>query len=116
METKTNPSVEIEIGGKLRHLLLDLNAMATFEEIVGKSFFDLSETEHMGARELRAFLYVCLLHEDDSLTLEQVGSWITMESMGGIAKRLTRALKAAMPDSREGKDNAPLPKKSRRRG
>jgi len=105
MADKTRPAVNIMLD-KERRLLFDLNAMAAFEDATGKSVFSLKAAS-LGAKDLRALLWSMLLHEDDTLTLKQVGSWITPGNMAGIAEQLTLAFAAAMPES-EGKETGPL--------
>jgi hypothetical protein len=109
MTSKINPSVPIELGGKERHLLLDLNAMVAFEEATGKNILS-GLSAKMGASELRALLYACLRHEDEKLTLKEVGAWITTENMGEVARQITAAWTAAMPEKAEGdkREKTPL--------
>ncbi len=101
MANKAKPEITIDIGCKQRSLLLDLNAMATFEKITGKSFFSGIKADNMGAQELRALLYVCLQHEDRELTLEQVGAWVTLDNMNETARQVTKAIEVALPEPEE---------------
>jgi len=105
--SKTKPNVTIKLD-KVRHVRLDLNAMASYEEVTGKSMFKGVDLENMGAIELRALLWSCLVHEDGKLTLKQVGGFITTENMNEVAASITKAFSSAMPDS-EGKQEPPLP-------
>jgi len=92
---KTKPGVKITLDRE-RTLLLDLNGMAAYEDIMGKSLFT-TDMAQIGARELRAILWSGLIHEDESLTLKQVGSWITQENMAAVANSISEAFKKAMP-------------------
>ncbi len=74
-----------------RHLQFDLNAMATFEELTGKSLFKGGSSGDMTAKDCRALLYAGLKHEDKDLTLEQVGAMITLDNMPDIAEVLAKA-------------------------
>ena len=106
---KAKPGVRITLD-KERTLLFDLNAMVAFEEAAGKGLFDGSfDYNDMSLKEIRAMLWVCLLHEDDSLTVKQVGSWVTVSNMVKITSQLTKAFEVAMPES-EGEETAPLAK------
>lgn len=113
--TKARPAMSIELD-KPRHMLFDLNAMVAFEEETGKNLFDskvtAAFTKSFSPGDLRAFLWASLLHEDENLTLKQVGSWIHTGNMEEIADKLVTAWAAAIPEG--GKDKtAPLARKSR---
>ena len=99
---KAKPAVTIELD-KERHLLLDLNAMITFQETTGKNLFsaDTGKTlsKNMSPADLRALLWACLIHEDEKLTLEQVGSWIHTGNITDIATRLSETWNQAMPNT-----------------
>jgi hypothetical protein len=58
-----------------RHLRLNMNAMAEFEERVGESVVTIfAEGESkIGIKVIRALLWVGLKHEDRSLTIEKAG-------------------------------------------
>lgn len=105
--SKINPAVTIMLD-KERHMLLNLNAMCAFEEVTGESLFRGVDPEKMGAKELRALLWACLIHEDENLTLEQVGSWIDTGNMAEIAESITQAFQNAMPEAEEKKGKSPL--------
>lgn len=112
--TKAKPAVLIELD-KQRHILLDLNAMVAFEEETGKNLFDSKVTKaftkSFSPKDLRALLWASLLHEDENLTLKQVGSWIHTSNMEEIADKLVAAWVAAVPEG--GKDKpTPLAQKS----
>ena len=106
---KAKPGVKITLD-KERTLKLDLNAMITFEEATGKSFAEGSFGRgNMSPGDLRTILWACLLHEDDTLTEKQVGSWVAMDNMVEVASKLNEAFEVALPRS-EGKETAPLAK------
>ncbi len=64
---------------KPRHLRFDLNAEEIFQDLTGVQFGSvvkgLAETEstEMPVKHTKVFLYACLKHEDDSLTLNDIG-------------------------------------------
>lgn len=99
---KIKPAVTIDLD-KERHLLLDLNAMITFQETTGKNLFSAqtgeSLSKEMSPADLRALLWACLLHEDEKLTLKQVGSWIHTGNMMEIANKLAETWNKAMPEN-----------------
>ena len=106
--SKINPSVAITLD-KPRHMLLDLNAMVSFEEQTGKNMLNGSISASLSATDLRALLWACLKADDPSLTLEQVGSLITADNMAGIAQALGDTWKNSMPEA--SKDAGPLVEK-----
>ena len=88
---------------KPRKLLLDMNAMASFEEQTGKNFFEFSSglvKERISAKDLRAFLWCALVHEDSGLTVEQVGSMIRADNMVEVQRRLAEAQSVNLPESK----------------
>jgi len=117
MSAKVRPSVTISLD-KERHLLLDLNAMVSFQEATGKNLFKESVAKalarDMSPMDLRALLWACLLHEDEALTLKQVGSWIHAGNTAEISAGIMEAWSKAIPEV-EAKQPRPLAK-SRRAG
>ncbi len=75
---------------KERTFKLTLNAMVKFEEITGKSLAEVGKD--MKVKELRTFLWLGLLHEDKTLTEEQVGDLITAENMGEITALISASV------------------------
>ena len=108
MASRVRPEVKITFD-KERTFRLDLNAMITFEEATGKSLIDGTfKANKMSPKELRSMLWVILLHEDDSLTEKQVGSWVTVNNMVEVTTKLNEAFEVAMP---EAKADVPLKEK-----
>ena len=81
---------------KERKLCFDLNAMAEFEEVTGKSIFQT--LEQMTAKDLRALLWACLIDEDPTLTIKDVGRMVTPDKIEEINKSISEAVKQAMPE------------------
>ena len=104
---KAKPVIKIMLD-KERTLKLDLNAMVAFEEAIGRSLFDFGKGEKLDARCLRALLWACLLHEDETLTEKQVGAWISTDNMAAIDAKLEEVSSASMPEPKAGQDS-PLP-------
>ena len=106
---KAQPAVTITLD-KERRLKMDLNAMYAFEEATGKSLFNGKTLEsfqkEFTARDLRALLWACLLHEEKTLTIEQVGTWVNMGNIKEITKQVMLAFTASMPEGK--KEAAPL--------
>lgn len=60
---------------KPRTLTFDLNAMRLLEQLIGQKFM-AGHFMNLSATELRAFLWACMVSEDETLTLEQVGAML----------------------------------------
>jgi len=107
VRNKAKPGVKITLD-KERTLKLDLNAMAAFEEATGKSLMDGKfHGSNMTPKDLRAMLWACLLHEDETVTEKQVGSWVTVTNLMEVTGKLNEAFEVDMPES-EGKETVPL--------
>ena len=96
---------------KKRHFLYDLNAMIRFEEVTGKNTLQGLSPADLSAKDFRALIWACLLHEDKELTLEQVGAMFHSGNMDQMIGRLTDALEAATPEK---ETEAPLVVKPQR--
>jgi hypothetical protein len=90
MANKERGLVEIELGGKVRTLNYDLNAMAELEDKLG---IEVSEMENMkmSIKNVRAMLWAGLIHEDEELTEKEVGAMVNMQNMNYVQERLTEA-------------------------
>jgi hypothetical protein len=75
---------------KPRKLVFDLNAMAHYESATGKSALAIGEST--GATELRALLWACLIHEDEELSVSDVGKLINAQNMAIVAKALSSVI------------------------
>jgi len=108
---KARPDIKIDLDRE-RSMCLDLNAMCEFEKVTGKSLTDGSFSgTNMSASDIRAMLWACLLGDDSELTLEQVGSLISVENIADVAMKLNKAFEVAVPRA-ERKSGRPLPKNS----
>lgn len=70
-----------------RTLLINGNAMVEAEEILGQQF-DLTKIFELGARGLRALLYVGLKKEDPTLTIEGAGELFVLSDQGRIMEAI----------------------------
>lgn len=70
---KDAPVVKIELD-KTRHLRVDFNGLAAFEEETGKAVEDIGTG--MSVTELRALVWALLLHEDPELSVRDVGAML----------------------------------------
>jgi hypothetical protein len=92
--------VEIAIGGKIRKLRYDFNALADLEERAGSGIAALVASGNMGYNTIRLFLWAGLKWEDKGLTPARVGTWLQefLEGGGEIAtlmEYVTHALKVS---------------------
>lgn len=103
MPDKVKPKIPIVLD-KQRHLLMDLNAMVSFEDATGKSIFQGIDPKGMTAKDFRALLWSCLLHEDESLKIKDVGRMIHAGNMGELAAKIAQAWEVASPEGKGDKD------------
>lgn len=103
------PLVPIELD-RPRTLRLDLNAMVRFEEQTGRDLLNDGGINLRRMRELHVLLWACLLHEDPSLTLDQVGAMIHLGNMQYVAEQVAKVWAASMPEAQR------EPKKAQRQG
>lgn len=103
-KTVVAPVVKITLD-KERNLLLDLNAMAEFEDATGKSLMRGIDLNSLSMKDYRALIWACLIHEDEKLTVQQVGKMIHAGNMNEIGEAIIKAFDLAAPES---KDDHPL--------
>lgn len=88
------PEVSINLGGKHRLCRLDLNVMVEIEEAIGRPYVQVFRRGHRArVNELRTVMYHLLRVDDPKLTIEEVGSWLTMAHV----KRITEVMVDLMP-------------------
>jgi len=95
-------SVKIDLD-KERTLRFDFNAMASYEEATGANAL-LMDWAKASAKQIRALMWACLLHEDSSLTLEQVGGMLHGGNAKIIGKKIMEAILAGSPKAKAGED------------
>jgi len=92
---------------KERHLLYDINAFATLEEEYGSIDAALDALAKGKIKALRALLWAGLLHEDESLTVKDVGKFLTLADLQQVAEAVNEALTQAMPQPEKKIGNPP---------
>jgi hypothetical protein len=90
--------VPIELD-KTRHLRFTLNAMIECEERTGRSMLNTKATQ-IGLKDLRVYVWAALIHEDPTLTPEQVGDMIDLHNLADVSDAFRRAFSAAMPEAK----------------
>lgn len=87
---------------KERTLRFDMNAQVLFEDATGENTLDGAFWKKtMTAKTTRALIWACLVHEDKTLTLEQVGAFLTPKNSARVSVALNKALVASMPKGGE---------------
>jgi hypothetical protein len=89
---------------KERHLKFDLNAFAELEEIYGDFQVAMNAMQNRSIKAIRAMLWAGLIHEDEKLTIKQVGSMIDMTNINKIVSAISKAISEAMPKVDEEKN------------
>lgn len=100
--SKISKTVKINLD-KPRTLLLDMNAMIEFDNATGLNYLDFSRNlKDASAKELRALLWCMLVHEDKSLTVDEVGALVTKDNFQDVFIALLTAQMINMPEIEPG--------------
>ena len=99
----------ITLGGKAWALRYDMNALA---ELEGALHFTMAEIGarfkrgRVGTREIRALVWAGVLHEDEDVTIRQVGNWLTeagfledTKTRDSLLEQVLEALKKSYPEA-----------------
>lgn len=84
------PSIWLNLD-RPRQVTLDFNALTTFEDLTGRSLAS-GEFHNLTVADVRAFFYACLVQEDPSLTLDQVGGFFLAGHFGEALDIMLRLL------------------------
>lgn len=76
---------------KERHLYFTLNSLELIEEMTGTSVDKIGE--HMNMKTLKVIVFAGLVHEDKTLTVEEVGDMIGVEKIEEVSKAVAEAFK-----------------------
>lgn len=119
------PVVKIDLD-KTRTLKMDFAAIAYAEAETGKNFLVSMTWMTLNARDKTTLLWACLLHEDPSLTLEQVRGMVNFTNHAYVTEKIIEARDGALPEPEDtpeasaaaGEGDAPVPlaRKSGRAG
>ncbi len=83
-----------------RELRLDMNAMAEFEELTGRSIFLLQE-KLAEARNMRAILFCAMRSAGEDITLEQVGGLIDFNNLKYVMDTVQKLMTDSFGESEE---------------
>jgi hypothetical protein len=108
-EAVLRPKVTIMLDRE-RHLLFDFNAIAEVEEKFGLNMLNPEIWDKpLGPNLVRSMLWAGLIHEDESLTLQQVGRMIRAANLAAVMKALADAWRQSNPAADEDKPADPPP-------
>lgn len=103
--------VSVQLDGRAHVLRFDVNAVATYEELTGRTAFN--QVEIATFRDLRAILYACLkaYHEARDqppvLSLTRVGVLMTdPDVMAEVQRAVTRVVRENSPKAEEAGEGA----------
>ena len=88
------PTVALKLD-RVRHFRIDFNALALLEERTGKNILDPRSFENVDMRTMRTIIHCALVHEDDTLTEQRVGSLISPTNLPYVMARLSEVWRIA---------------------
>lgn len=101
---KPGEGVEIKLDRK-RTLRFDMNAQMAYEKATGENTLEPAFWKRKkNATFIATMAWACLLHEDKTLTLEQVGAMINARNLPRLTIAVMGALTASIP--KEGEEAA----------
>ena len=83
---------------KERHLRFTLYGARKLKQAVGIDVLKGFNLGDMGVEELTAFIFACLVWEDDTLTLDAVSKMIDVKDMTAISNQIAQAVAQSLPE------------------
>lgn len=105
------PQAKITIEGKEYKMRLDLNALSDFENMTGKSIMrgGLTDIANLDLSDVRGLLWACMVQEDESLTIREVGRMIHIGNITELTETIAKLVQGTMPEPQEeADDESPL--------
>lgn len=100
-KVKRKPT-EIELGdGVVRTIKYTLNSFAEMEDRYGDVDAAIEKMSAGSVKAIRLILWAGLLHNDEKLTEEQVGSLIELDDIQYLSDKMNEAMDADLPDKKE---------------
>ncbi|QGG47654.1 hypothetical protein [Heliorestis convoluta] len=93
MTNKRRGFIDIELD-RPRQLRYTLNAFAEIEERLGVPLAELGNIK-LGMKTVRTILWAGLLHEDISITEEEVGDMVGFEKLEYVQRKIAEAFEVA---------------------
>lgn|SRR5690606_12688582 len=92
--------VEVELGGAVRKLRYDFNAIVELEEYFNKGIGAILNEEQVGFRVIRAMYWAGVRAFNKKVTIDQVGNWLQEEIENGkgieeLFEPITKALQVS---------------------
>lgn len=96
------PTVPIDLGGKTYNLKLDLKTMIEYKKATGENllavFGDLAdENGDFNPEALGKLVWACIVYEDASLTIDDIGSMIHIGNFNAVSAAFTTLSEKSMP-------------------
>jgi hypothetical protein len=104
MPNQLVPTLALDLGGKTRHLRLDMNALCRYERemlvnTLKPETWQKFQDGGFTALELRALLWACVVPEDGSApTVDDVGAWLTPDNIAEVAAALAGLREQSAPE------------------
>lgn len=97
------PMATINLDGVDRKMRMDLNALSDFESMTGKSILrgGLTDIANLELTDIRALLWACLVQEDESITIREVGRWIHIGNITIVTSAIEELVAGALPEAAE---------------
>jgi hypothetical protein len=99
------PKKKEKFDPRLRRFILDLNAICLWEENTGRTYEQLDKNS---MRDFRMLVWCGLKTQIPEITLEQVGSMLTVQNAAAIKAFVDEMISGAVPEA-EAKNAAPRP-------
>ena len=91
------PPVTVELGGEVRELRYDLNAMIALKERHGVNMLAADAAlDYSDPALLRGIVWAGLLHGNRLLTPDEVGGWLDGGNLLAVSQRVVDAIAASM--------------------
>jgi hypothetical protein len=104
-------NVPVTLNGETKNLRYDLNAIAELEDKFG-SLDNIQEALNSGSlKSLRTFLWAGLIHENETLTEKELGSWLSLADLFVLQKDIVKAIEMSNPKIDETKEDSSPKKK-----
>jgi hypothetical protein len=104
MEKLPGATVTIMLD-KERHLRMTLGGMRKFQEITGRSLLK-GEFQPDSEPDLITFIWCCLIWEDRTITVEDVGFLLDFNRLQELTEAIQKTWGLATPDKKEESPNA----------
>lgn len=95
MANKQKGIVSVELD-KERNIRFTMNALAEIEDALGVPLSEMEKVA-MTMKNIRTILWAGLIHEDDSLTVEQVGNMVDLGNIKEVQEKVAEAFAMAQP-------------------